>query len=327
MKVLVSDFPDSMAPDSDHEREVLTAGLPGTEVVHFPYTEWRHEEFLAELVDADAVITAFLPLPAEVLAATPKLRIISINATGYDNVDLDAAKERGIAVTAIGEYCTLDVAEHTIALMLGLNRHLKHFVADIDDEQAWSYNSPPASQRITGQVLGIVGLGKIGSRVAHLAHGLGMKVIATDPFVGPVRAAALGVEMVEPAELFARADVVTNHMNATPDNRGYFDQAAFAAMARRPIFLNTARGSAVVESALVDALDSGQVRAAGLDVLADETPDLATHPLVRRRNVVITPHSAFFSVQSIADLERMSCENVVHHLSGRPGQVFSYIVR
>ena len=327
MRILISDYPDSMAADHAREQSILRAGLeprhgPLDVVVH-PYAS--HSEFVDELEQADALLTGFLPLPAEVLRQARRLRCISINATGYDNVDLTAASEAGIAVMCIGEYCTQDVAEHTIALMLSLHRNLKHYSLDIDDGGHWSYDSALPFDRLADCTLGIVGLGRIGSAVARLARGLGMRVIATDPFVDSSHAEALGAELVSRADLLARSDVVSNHMNGTAENVGYFDADTFAAMTRRPLFVNTARGSAVIEADLVEALDSGLLRGAGLDVLADENPDPATHPLTRRSDVVITPHAAFYSSASIEALVRISCENLVHHLNGDDDLVFTRV--
>ncbi|MDO5696573.1 MAG: NAD(P)-dependent oxidoreductase [Dermatophilus congolensis] len=330
MRILICDHPDSMAPNHAREEAILRSGLEPAfgplEVVVLPYQAVEHELFLAQLEAADALLTGFLPLPADVLRRAPSLRAVSINATGYDNVDLRAAKELGIAVMCIGEYCTQDVAEHTIALMLALHRNLKHFWRDVDERAHWSFDSAPPGDRLTERTLGIVGLGRIGSTVARMARGLGMRVLATDPFVGAAHAEAVGAELVSRGELLAASDIVSNHMNATPENVGYFDAAAFGAMTRRPIFLNTGRGTAVVEPDLVAALDSGQIRGAGLDVLTDETPALRGHPLTGRANVILTPHSAFFSTASIEALVRISCENLVHHFTGAEDKVFTRVV-
>lgn len=329
MRILISDYPDSMAADHAREEAILRVGLEPAhgplEVVVLPYDEQRHETFLSELERADALLTGFLPLPAEVLRRAARLRCISINATGYDNVDLSAAAEAGIAVMCIGEYCTRDVAEHTIALLLALHRNLKHYSRDIDYGRHWAYDSALAPHRLTESTLGIVGLGRIGTAVAGMARGLGMTVLATDPFIDPGHAVAAGVTLCSRGDVLAGADIVTNHMNATPENVGYFDLAAFEAMTRRPLFINTARGSAVVERDLVTALDSDLVRGAGLDVLADETPDLEDHPLARRGNVIITPHTAFYSKASMEALIRISCENLVHHLNGDEEKVFTRV--
>lgn len=325
MRVLVADYPDSLSGDHEREEQLLRAGLGDVEVVVHAYDPDDHDAFLAELAAAEVLLTGFLPVTATEIAAAPDLRCISINATGFDNIDLTAARAHGVAVMCIGEYCTEDVAEHTLALALALNHHLKHFVGEVDADHTWRYSSAPAPTRFVDQVLGIVGLGRIGSNVAAKARAWGMQVLATDPFIEPGHATGLGVELVGRDELLARADIVSNHMNATTENVGYFRGETFALMRRRPAFLNTARGSAVAEADLVAALDAGQVRAAGLDVLADENPDLARHPLAGRANVIITPHSAFYSTASRDALVRISVGNIVHFLRGEHDQVFKRV--
>lgn len=324
MKILVSDRPDSMAPNSAHERAVLQAGLPGANVVHLPYTD--DAAFRREIADADALITAYLRVDADLLSVAPRLKVVSINATGWDAVDLEAAARHGVGVCCVGEYCTHEVADHTMALLLALYRGIKHYIRDVETNHEWRFTSLETPHRLSEQTLGIVGLGRIGSDVAKKAKAFGLTVVATDPFIDPAHAAGLGVELVSREELFARADIVSNHMNLTDENRGYFDEAAFAAMARRPMFLNTARGLAVIEPALVAALDADHVRAAGLDVLTEELPDLDGHPLLGRDNVIVTPHAAFLSDGALSDLERIPCENVVHYLTGQHDKLFKRVL-
>lgn len=327
MKILIADYPESMMPSHDLECQVLSADLPGCEVEVYQYQDNRREDFLDHLATADALLTAFIPLERETLAAAPKLKVVSINATGYDNVDLAAATELGLGVCPVGEYCTEDVAEFTITTMLALARQLKAYVNDVDGQHAWRYDLLAPNRRLSAQTLGIVGLGKIGRAVATKAHALGMRVLATDPFISEADFAKVSdfVTPVEPADLFDQADVVTNHMNLNETNHDYFDQAAFAQMAKHPYFINMARGGEVVEPDLIAALDEGQVKGAALDVLATEHPDLANHPLVGRPNVLITPHVAFYSQDSMAALQRISCENIVHYLKGEQDQVFKLV--
>ena len=151
------------------------------------------------------------------------------------------------------------------------------------------------------------------------------RVIACDPNVDAVAFAERGVPRVSKGELLEQADIIVNHMCLSDDNVHYFDEAAFDAMVRRPIFINLGRGLCVDEEALVAALDAGKLRAFGTDVLYDETPDLATNKLVGRDNVIITPHSAFYSTTAIEDLERLSCENIVHFLKGEKERVFKLV--
>ncbi len=325
MKILISDYKDSMMPTHDFESQVLKAGLPAAEIEVYEYTDKKRTEFIEKMKDVTALLTAFARVDREVLENAPELKVVSINATGYDCVDLAEATKHSVGVCPVGEYCTLDVAEHTMALMLALNKNLKCYTYDLENNHRWKYDTPKSPKRIGDQTLGIFGFGKIGKCVAKLAQGLGMTVIAHDPYAKPELAAELGVELVEKDTIFERADVITNHMNLGKANNEYFTAVEFAKMEKTPIFLNLGRGLSINENDLADALDKGLVRAAGLDVLKDETPQLAGHILAGRENVIITPHAAFFSKQSFDDMQRISCENIVNYLTGHKDKVFKMV--
>ncbi|MFD1175416.1 NAD(P)-dependent oxidoreductase [Paenibacillus puldeungensis] len=312
-------------PSHEYEIQVLKKGFPEAEICVYEYTDEKRSEFLDKISDATALLTAFIKIDKDVLDHARNLQVISINATGYDNVDLVEATKHSVGVCPVGEYCTDDVAEHTIALMLALNKNLKSYTYDIEKNNQWKYDTPQAPVRIGNQTLGIFGLGKIGKRVAKLAQGLGMTVIATDPLVTKETAAQLGIQMVEPGDIFEGADVISNHMNLGSSNIEYFTEKEFNKMKRTPIFLNLGRGLSINEQDLADALDRKLVRAAGLDVLKDETAKLKNHILANRDNVIITPHAAFYSSQSMTEMQRISCENIVHFLSGNKEKVFKLV--
>lgn len=322
MKILISDHPDSMMPSHELEIATLRAGLgDDVEVTVLPFYEERRDEFYEQLADADALLTAFVTIDAEVMDHAPRLKVISINSTGYDQVDLDEATARGIGVCPIGEYCTWDVAESAIAYMSALNKHFKFYQHEIDVKHKWDYAAAPQWPRLQDQTLGIVGFGKIGKCTARKAKGLVKRIIATDLADYGSTCDEIGVQMVPSEQLFAEADIVVNHMNLTEENAGYFNDEAFALMKRKPIIINLGRGLCMDEEALVKALDTGAVRAFGADVLYDETPDLAFNPLIGRENVILTPHAAFYSTTSIEDLERLSCLNIVYYLRGEKDKV------
>ena len=295
MKVLICDHADCMMPDHALEIETLRAGLgEDVEVEVLEYEDDKRDEFYEHVADADALLTAFVTVDAEAMDRAPKLKVVSLNSTGFDQVDLDEATKRGIGVCPVGEYCTWDVAESAIAYMGALNKHFKFYQREIDERHKWDYAAAPQWPRLEDQVLGIVGFGKIGKCTAEKAMGLVKRVIACDPHADDAAFAERGVTRVSKEELLAHADIIVNHMCLTDDNVRFFDEAAFDSMARRPIFINLGRGLCVDEEALVDALDAGKLRAFGADVLYDETPDLAANKLVGRDNVIITPHSAFY---------------------------------
>jgi D-3-phosphoglycerate dehydrogenase len=240
-------------------------------------------------------------------------------------VDVPAAEARGIAVSCVGEYCTDEVADHALALLLALNRRLLDFHHQVQREHDWRWNTLTGLRRLRGQTLGIVGFGRIGQAVCRRALGFGLEVLATDPLVDAATAARHGARLTGVDELFAAADIISLHCNLDPANRGLLDRAAFARMQRRPLLINVARGALVNEHDLVEALDSGRVAGAALDVLVEDSPDLTRHPLAGRADVLLTPHVAFLSDASLADLRRISASNIRAFLEGRPAEVFRLV--
>lgn len=327
MKILISDYPDSMMPTHELEKEILNEGLNNPEIVVFDYFDDNREAFLKEIEDADALLTAFIKIDEEVFARAKKLKHVSLNATGYDNIDLEAAKRYNVGISPVGEYCTTDVAEFTISVIVTLIKDLKKHTYNVEKDHIWQYDAVYANKRINEMVLGVVGFGRIGRAVAMRARNLGMRVVATDidPSITNELAIQIGVELVEPDELLAVSDVIANHMNLNETNHNYFNKAVFKKMAKKPYFINMGRGACVVEEELIEALDKGMLRGAAVDVLSDETPDLEYHPLVGRSNVIVTPHAAFFSDTSVKELQRLSTQNIVYYLNGQIEKVFKLV--
>ena len=326
MKILISDYIDSMMPDHELETQTLKEGLgEDIEIEVYAYTDENREEFYEHLKDADALLTAFTKIDKEAMEHAPKLKVIAINATGYDNVDMEEATKRNIGVCPVGEYCTWDVSEAAIAYMFALNKSFKFYQRQIEVEHKWDYAAAPELPRIEDQTLGIIGFGKIGKCTARKAKGIVGHIIANDPFIDKNLFAENGVEEADVDTLLAEADIIVNHMNLNETNYHYFDAEKFAKMKKKPIVINLGRGLCVDEPALIEALDSGQIRSFGADVLYDETPDLANHPLVGRDNVIITPHSAFYSSSSLRDLEVFSTRNIVYFLTGQKDKLFKLV--
>ena len=255
----------------------------------------------------------------------PNIKVISINATGYDNVDLSVAKSRHIGVCPVGEYCTIDVAEYTMSLILSLVKNLKIYSYDVEKNHQWRYEVGEENKRIQDLTLGIFGFGKIGKAVAKRAIALGMRVLACDPFVDKEEAVKLDVQIVDIEHLLQEAEVITNHMNLNESNYQFFDLDKFSQMTKKPYFINTGRGACVVEEDLSKALALGYIKGAGFDVLKDEHPDLAHHELVNKDNVIITPHAAFYTSSSIAELQRISTQNIVYYLTNQKNKVFKLV--
>ena len=326
MKILISDYAESMMPEHDLEIETLKKHLgDDIEVEVYAYTDEKREEFFEHLADASALLTAFVQVDKEAFEHAPNLKVIAINATGFDNVDMDEATARGVGVCPVGEYCTWDVSESAIAYMCALNKHFKFYISQIEDEHRWDYAAAPEVPRLEDQTLGIMGFGKIGRCTAMKAKGLVKRIVACDPFIDPAFFRAYGVEPVTADELMACSDIIVNHMNLNETNYHFFDADKFSKMERKPILINLGRGLSMDEPALIEALDAGTVRAFGADVLYDETPDLANHPLVGRDNVIITPHSAFYSSSSLRDLMVFPCNNIGYFLTGQKDKLFKLV--
>ena len=323
MKIVIADYPDVLGRELEKEYAFLQEVIPDAAVVTHPYTD--PEAFYREMQDADGLLTAFIPLDKAALDRMPALKAVSINATGYNFVDLEETRRRDIPVCAIGEYCTQEVADHTMALLLALDRHLKTYARTVDSEHCWKYYAANKPMGLSGSTLGLFGFGKIGRAVARRARGFGIHVLAVDPHADEQQAAELGVTLTDAQTLLRESGIISNHMNLTAENRYFFNDACFAAMKKHPIFLNVARGGSVDEAALVRALDSGLVRAAGLDVLEAEKPDLENCALIGRENVIVTPHAAFYSARSIEALQRMSCRNLTDCLTGHREHAFKIV--
>jgi D-3-phosphoglycerate dehydrogenase len=245
------------------------------------------EKLLAAVPEADALLVrSATTVDAEVLAAAPKLKIVARAGVGLDNVDVDAATERGVLVVNAPTSNIHSAAEHALALLLAASRQIPAADATLR-EHTWK-RSKFSGTEIFGKTVGIVGLGRIGQLVAARIEAFGTHVIAYDPYVSPARAAQLGIELLPLDELLARADFISVHLPKTPETAGLIDKQALAKTKPGVIIVNAARGGLVNEAALAEAVSSGHVRAAGLDVYSSEP--CTDSPLFELPQVVVTPH-------------------------------------
>ncbi len=321
VKIVFAEMPEAEGRDLSIERRNLPADAR-VETVTFL---GDRDALLAACRGADAILTDYVPFDRAVLGGLEGCRLISVTATGWDCVDVAAAAERGIRVAAVGEYCTDEVADHTLALLLALNRRLLAYHRQVQVGHSWRWNEVQGLKRLAGQTLGLVGFGRIGQAVGRRALGFGMKVLACDPRVDAGTVRRFGAEPASLDELLARADIISLHSNLDAGSRGLLNRAAFEKMKRKPLLINVARGGLLVEADLVDALDRGLVAGAALDVLAEDSPDLGHHPLVGRPDVLLTPHVAFYSESALEDLRRISASNIREFLEGRPDRVFRLV--
>jgi phosphoglycerate dehydrogenase-like enzyme len=263
---------------------------------------------------ADAILAgAVRPWKAAAFHLAPRAKVISRVGVGYDNVVVAEATAAGLVVCNTPIAPMVSTAEHTLALMFAVTKHLPHHV----DRARQGLKGEPVGRalELDGGVLGLVGIGRIASRVAVVANALGMRVIASDPAVpeSPVP----GVEMVTFDELLASSDVVSVHCPALPSTARMFGTANFARMKRGAYFVNCARGALVDHDALLDAIDSGHLAGAGLDV-TDPEPLPQDHPLWRHPRAIITPHTAGGSPRRAGRVIATFCENLKRMRDGRP---------
>ena len=279
----------------------------------------ERNDWYAEASTADAIIVAGETfVTGEVMDRIgPHLRVIARTGIGIDRIDLDAATRRGIMVVNTPDGPTESTAEHTIALLLNLCKQ----VMTGDRILRTGHPFPTLAElapglEVAGAMLGLVGLGRIGSRVADIARVLGMKVLAFDPFITPERASMLGVELVPSlAELLPRAQVVSLHCPSTPETRHIMNAGTLSLMPRGSYLINAARGALIDEAALLDALRSGHLAGAALDVY-DPEPPVTNHPLFTHPNTICTPHIGSYTTASVVRMRVMVCEQIVSVLRG-----------
>ena len=264
-------------------------------------------------VDADALIVQWAPVSATVLDAAPSCRFISRLGIGYDMIDVPAATERGVAVANTPDYCVDEVVAHTLAMALWLLRGLGRFDAAVRDG-AWSAAEPyPNACRPSDTTIGVIGLGRIGSRVAEQAIALGFDVLACDPYA----AAPASVRLTGLNELLRGSDLVTLHAPLNDQTRHLIRADTIAAMRPGALLVNTCRGGLIDEAPLVAALRAERLAGAALDVFETE-PLPASSALRAQSNVLLTPHAAWYSPASLAELPVQAARQVIDFLAGRP---------
>lgn len=272
------------------------------------------DDIVAVAKDADAVLVTYAKLTRDVLMRLTRCRAIGRFGLGVDNIDLPTAKEKGIAVNYVPDYCIREVSDHAMALLLALIRKIP-LSNKLVQSGRWEMPAVVPIRRIEGTVLGLIGFGHIPRLVAPKAQAFGMRVISYDPFAKPDVFKAAGVEGVDLDTLLKTSDYVSVHAPLLPATRGMLNAAAFSKMKKGAYVVNTARGPLIDEPDLIAALDSGQVGGAGLDVVAAE-PLAKDSPLLGRDNVIISPHTAFYSIEALNELQTKCATDVARVLSG-----------
>jgi len=283
--------------------------------VHFPAKALllSEDDVIEALAGYPAVIAGSEPYTDRVLAALPELRVIARNGVGYDRVDVLSATRRGVALTITPEGNYQAVAEHALALLLAVARSV---VQNANDTRGGQWRRRTIFIPLRGKTLGIVGLGRIGRSVALRAKAFGTRVLACETYPDKQFVSEQGIELVDLDSLLAQSDFVTLHTPMTGTTKALINRQTLARMKPGSILINTARGGMIDEEALLDALRSGHLAGAGLDVLVTEPPP-PDHPLLQLDNVVVSPHVAALDSQAVEDMSMCAARNIVDLLAGR----------
>ena len=308
-RVLVTDY---VWPSTAPEREILAE--IGAEIIESPGPS---EDTLATLAeDADAIMTCFAQVTERVVWSAQKCQVISRYGVGVDNIAVDTATSLGIPVTYVPDYCVDEVSDHVMALLLTWNRQVG-FYDGVAKQGRWEGVSSPAPLiRLRGCKLGIVGMGRIGRAVAAKSQAFGMDILAYDPYIPEGQSAGDGITLVDLPTLLSESDYVTIHTPLNDETRGLIGASEFRQMKPSAYIINCARGPIIDEPALVAALRDGEIAGAGLDVMEEAAPP-PDHPLFGMNNVIITPHVAFLSRQSVLELEVRTAKATADVLQGR----------
>src|SRR5712691_3102848 len=301
---------DSVFPNLEPAKAVLSK--IGGELRLAP--EPTPEGILSVARDADAVLTTYAKVTGEMIPQMTKCRLISRFGIGVDNVDIPVATSKGIVVTKVPDYCLDEVSDHAMALLLALIRKIPSSNARTQAGE-WKMPAVVPIHRLRGTVLGLVAFGQIPQLVAPKAKAFGMRVVTYDPYIPDEVLKRAGVERVEFDELVRISDYISIHTPLMPATHHLFNADVFSRMKPGAYIVNTARGPIIDEAALAQALDQKKIAGAALDVMEKEPP--GSSPLFGRDNIIVTPHTSFYSEESLVDLQTKAAEEVVRVLTGQ----------
>lgn len=266
--------------------------------------------------EATALVVQWAPITAEIMDGMPQLRIISRLGIGVDMIDVDAASARGIAVANTPTYCVEEVATHTLAMILAQSRGLLNYDSAVRAGEWSAVNARPMAIRPTATTVALIGFGRIGRSVASSLVAIGFRVLVADPFVDEAEVRDSGAELVRLEQALAAADIVSLHAPLTAETRHLLNADTIAQMRTGAVVVNTCRGALIDEEALADAIESGHLGGAAIDVF--EIEPLSTASRLRASDrVLLTPHAAWYSPESLEDLPVHAARNVVEFLSGQ----------
>lgn len=300
---------DSSYPDTAYEREELSTVDATVERVDAR----TPADVIERAADADALLNQETELTAEVFDTLDELRVVARYGVGVDNIDLAAAEEHDVEVVNVPSYCEEEVATHALALLLACVRRIPLYDAHVKGRE-WDWKAGSPIRRLGGETVGFVAFGNIAQRFADLLSGFDLEFLAYDPYQSEAVFEDYGVESVSFEELLERTDIASIHAPLTEETRNLFDTETFTRMNDDALLINVARGDIVDTDALAEALRNDQIAGAGLDVLPEEPP--GESPLFDLDEVVLTPHVAWYSRDSIEDLRRSAARGVAQVLRG-----------
>ena len=302
-KVLITDH---VWPTTDPERAVLEAA--GAEVIVAPNGD---EDTLINLAkDVDAIMTCFAKVTDKVIRSAENCVAIGRFGVGVDNIDVTTATELGIPVTYVPDYCVDEVSDHVLAMLHTWNRKIALFSQSVKNDGWGHLGLTMRIKRLRGKTIGIVGFGRIGQAVAEKASAFGLEILASDPVITEEVVESHGGKLVSLTELLKNSDFVSLHAPLTAATEKMIGPKELDLMKDDSFLINAARGPLIDESALYDALSNGKIGGAGLDVMVENEP-AKDHPLMQLENILITPHTAFFSQESTLELEERAASEVV----------------
>lgn len=294
------------------ENEIETFKAYGAELVIAQCTS--ADEVIELAHDADVLINSDLPIPRKVIEALPNLKLITRYGIGVDHIDVEAATKHGIYVTNVPDYCQVDVADHALALILSLSQKVVQLNEKVK-QGSWNFSDGAPHHRLQTQTVGLISYGGIARILSKKLQAIGFTVIAYDPYLIN-RQDSLDVELVSLETLMGRSDVISVHAPLVKATHHLIDREMLALTKPHAILINAGRGAVINEAHLIEALQNGVIAAAGLDVLEIE-PIEKDHPFLTMEQVVLTPHFAFYSEQSMNELQEKTKLNVIAILEGK----------
>lgn len=308
-KVLITDFEFE---NLKYEEDVFTeSGLD----IEFVKAQCKTEdEVIKQAKHADAILNQYAPISRRVIESLENARVISRYGVGVNTIDLDAANEKGITVANVPDYGMEEVSNHALALLLSWARKVPLLNNEVKKGN-WDFKACVPIQRFINQTVGVLGFGRIPRRVIEKVKPLGFKLAAYDPFVSAEDMESAGVRKMELEEIIREADYLSVHVPLIKDTFHLLNADRFSQMKKNAVIINTARGPIIDEKALIEALEKGIIAGAALDV-TEEEPISIDSPLLHMDNVIITPHSAWYSEEAMVELRQKAAKNIVQVLKG-----------